>query len=443
MLIVANAIFIGIQTDCSTKRALAIPPQSIPNWFGWLGEIFAAAFLAEVLLRVVAKRWHFVCGEDWRWNVADLTLAFLSMVEEVLQGFNMSYTRLVRGFHMVRVLRVIRVMRFFRELRIMVCSIIQSLVSLSWALVLLLLIMYLFAICFMHAATIYLLEDGSQDIRVQLSESYGSVGATMFSLLLAISGGADWVDLVEPLAEISVLYQVLFSFYVLFVLTGVLNVLTGAFVQRACEFSKLDRDLVVQSELNAHQAFLSTMKGIFEEVDGDGTGKITWHKFREYLQNEHAQAYFSAHQLDTSDARELFLLLDLDEDEEVGIEDFILGCKRLRGQARSSDVQTLLRESKRMGQKNMRAMRKIEAQLRFLLRVACPGVADDSSVVHGSRSPKPRTPGSMRSICTPLAGTRFNMSSATLGSSPSPSPRRRQPASSEGGFGQVRRNMCI
>mmetsp|Transcript_102715 Transcript_102715/g.306839 ORF Transcript_102715/g.306839 Transcript_102715/m.306839 type:complete len:771 (+) Transcript_102715:26-2338(+) len=436
LMIVANAIFIGIQTDMSTKSALAVPPKLNPPWFVWCGNAFVAIFIAEVSFRIAAKRRQFIVGKDWRWNVADVALALLSVVEELMQGFNLSYTRLVRGFHMVRVLRVIRVMRFFRELRLMVCSIIHSLVSLSWALVLLLLIMYLFAICFMHAATIYLLEDVTQEVRPQLSDSYGSVGTTMFSLLMAVSGGVDWISLVQPLAEISAFYQVLFAFYVLFVITGVLNVLTGAFVQRACEFSKLDRDLVVQSEMNSHQAFLTTMKGIFEEVDADGTGRITWHKFREYLQNEHAQAYFSAHQLDTSDARELFLLLDVNEDEEVGIEDFILGCKRLRGQARSSDVQALLRESKRMGQKNIRAMRKVEAQLGYILGAVRSSAqyawTADGTAGLGGRSPKPRTPGSMRSRCTPFGGCHLARSTTTLGSSPSPSPRTRPPRARSG-----------
>uniref|UniRef100_A0A7S1MKT1 EF-hand domain-containing protein n=1 Tax=Alexandrium catenella TaxID=2925 RepID=A0A7S1MKT1_ALECA len=256
--------------------------------------------------------------------------------------------------------------------------------------------------------------------------------------------------MVQPLAEISVFYQVLFAFYVLFVITGVLNVLTGAFVQRACEFSKLDRDLVVQSEMNSHHAFLGAMKGIFEEVDADSTGKITWHNFREYLQNEHAQAYFSAHQLDTSDARELFLLLDVDEEDEVGIEDFILGCERLRGQARSSDVQTLLRESKRMGQKNIRALRKLEAQLSHIysaLRTSASVWPTDVAFAT-SRSPKPRTPGSMRSRCTPLGGTHMAQSQTTLGGSspsPSPSPHQRQPAarSSERGISSTASNRSL
>jgi len=363
-IIFANAVFIGIMTDVSMQNVLASPPRGDPSWFHLVNQIFVGMFVAEVLLRLAAKRLDFVYGIDWKWNIFDFILAAYCLAEELLTGFSITYTRLLRGFRMVRVLRVIRVMRLFRELRLMVCSIIQSMVSLSWALLLLLLIMYLFTIIFMHGATLYFQQDsGKEDVRHALEAWYGTVGRSMYSLLLAVTGGEDWYQIAEPLGDINWLYQILFAFYVLFVVIGVLNVLTSAFVQRACELSRLDRDLAIQSELVSDESFVAEMKSIFEEVDAEGTGCIDWEQFRSFIHNEHVQAYFSTQQLDTSDARELFNLLDQDGDGEVYIEEFILGCKKLRGQAKSSDVATLLRESKKANSKSMRAIRKLEDRL--------------------------------------------------------------------------------
>merc|ERR1712176_265111 len=92
-------------------------------------------------------------------------------------------------------------------------------------------------------------------------------------------------------------------------------------------------------------------------------------------------------QLDTSDARELFNLLDVDENEEIGIEEFILGCKRLRGQAKSSDVATLIRESKKTSAKSMRVMRKMEAQLGALCSFFQGAAGMDGSHASWLRSP--------------------------------------------------------
>lgn len=393
VVIIFNTIFIGIQTDVGIRRALADPPVAEPIWFEWAGNAFMVLFVVEVALRFSADPGDYTCGKHYKWNWGDVMLVMCSLLESIMQGTNeLSYTRLVRGVHMVRVLRVIRVMRFFRELRVMVSSIVQSLVSLSWALGLLLLIMYLFTIAFTHAATAYIQDH--EEVLVGLKENFGSVGTTMFSLLMAISGGVDWVELARPLAEISIFYQMLFAFYVLFVITGILNVLTGTFVQHAVEFSKLDKDLAIQSEMLAQTEFLNTMKGFFEEIDTDGTGKISWEEFREYLQNEHAQAYFAAQQLDTSDARDLFNLLDVDEDQEISLEEFVLGCKRLRGQARSQDVQAILRENKRTSQKNLRAMHALESKLTSLTALV--------AAMSGGRPPL--TEGDMRKVSSSQRG---------------------------------------
>jgi len=376
LMIVVTAVFIGHQTDTCMRNALSVPQGQEPDWFAPVAHSLLALFVVEVFLRGLAKRWGYFFGVDWKWNLFDLLLATYSVAEVFIAhfeeegGFSLTYTRLIRGFRMVRVLRVIRVLRFFRELRLMVCSMMQSIVSLSWALVLMLIIIYLFAIIFMHAGYIYLQEvdvarisKEQEDVREGLATWYGSLPTGMFALLMAVSGGDDWVNFVAPLTAISPAYQILFCIYVFFVLIGMVNVVTGAFVQRACELSKIDRDLVIQGEMVAHESFIAEMKGIFEEVDQDGEGKITWDKFRKFMENDHVQAYFATQQLDTSDARELFTLLDTDGNGSVGLEEFVMGCQRLRGQAKSSDVAALQREQQRSSRKFCRSMKRLDEQL--------------------------------------------------------------------------------
>lgn len=363
IIILANAVFIGYQSELKTRNAALDPPQGEPAWCDLVSYSFLALYCAEVILRVGILRWFFLFGPEWRWNVFDLLLACYSVVEATFLGIGQTYTRLFRSLRLIQVLRVIRVMRFCRELRLMVVAIYQSLASLAWAMVLLFLIMYIFTICFMYAAATYLKQGGDDETRDMLLERYGTVLRSMYTLLLAVANGSNWEELVEPLSRISPVYQVLFTFYVVFVLIGVLNVLTSSFVQRACELAKLDRDVVIHSELASNENFIAEMKDIFEEVDAGGTGKITWDTFRAFMQDEHVQAWFASQQLDTSDARELFNLLDVNGDNEVGIEEFIMGCKKLRGQAKSADVVSLLRESKRTTQRTVRYLKKIEGQL--------------------------------------------------------------------------------
>merc|ERR1719216_248803 len=100
----------------------------------------------------------------------------MSIGEEIVRDMGSASLRVIRGLKMCRVLRMIRVLRFFRDLRLMICSILQSLGALSWALLLLLIIMYLFTIFFMQGAMMYMYEDPNDTlVRVGVSTWYGSL----------------------------------------------------------------------------------------------------------------------------------------------------------------------------------------------------------------------------------------------------------------------------
>jgi len=64
-----------------------------------------------------------------------------------------------------------------------------------------------------------------------------------------------------------------FCFFIGFFQIALLNVLTGIFVERACELSGLDRDLVIQAESLRRESFLEEMKHIFEDADADADAK--------------------------------------------------------------------------------------------------------------------------------------------------------------------------
>merc|ERR1719359_2206297 len=90
------------------------------------------------------------------------------------------------------------------------------------------------------------------------------------------------------------------------------------------------------------------MRDLFQAVDADQSGSITWDELHSHLSDEAVKAYFSLVQIEISEAEGLFHLLDVDESGEVGIEEFIMGCMRLKGTAKSIDMATLLYEHKRM-----------------------------------------------------------------------------------------------
>merc|ERR1719353_1391449 len=167
----------------------------------------------------------------------------------------------------------------------------------------------------------------------------------ILSLMLSISGGMDWWDVCFPLTSISPLYTIAFIVYVFFVIFGVLNVLVGVFLASAAEM--LDRDIIVQSEMMRNTATMKEMLHLFEDIDTNDTGQISWIDFQEYLQDEKAQAFFQYNCFDTSDPQALFALMDADGDGHVDSQEFIMAMMKIRGQAKGSDMLTLVEESKR------------------------------------------------------------------------------------------------
>merc|ERR1719272_1489487 len=105
---------------------------------------------------------------------------------------------------MVKMLRVVRVMRFFKVLRMMVASIIGSMSTLFWSILMMAIMMYMFGLCFLQAAASYLQdaainglvdEEVDQGIILYLS----GCGQAAISLYMAVTGGADWEAIAEPI----------------------------------------------------------------------------------------------------------------------------------------------------------------------------------------------------------------------------------------------------
>jgi hypothetical protein len=374
-LILANAVIVSVRIDRSAMCARSSCPSGHDHTLAWSDEVFLALFLVELMLRIMATRQSYFTGDMWQWNVLDFLLAAWSVHEVSQDRCSFMYVRILRFFRLVRLLRVTNSVLWLRDLRLMACTLLQSLVSIFWAFVLLFVVMYCFGVCFTNAVSGYYLAGNKytgssehdrrlhEDLNHILDKLYGSLPRTMCTLLLAITNGADWMTLAEPLGEVHVVYVAMFAAYVVLVLVGALNVLTSLFVERARELSRSDRDLATQAELASQEAFIVEMRRIFEEVDEDKDGMITWEKFRDYLKNERAQAFFTTQALDTSDAAGLFNLLDKEGKGKIKVEDFALGCMRLRGQAKSSEVATLMRESRKASRKLMTEIRGLKDQL--------------------------------------------------------------------------------
>lgn len=140
-----------------------------------------------------------------------------------------------------------------------------------WAVLLLVLIMYVFSITFTVAVTGYLSEhpgpwaaDSAGSI---LHQRFGGLHNSMHTLFRAISGGLTWTDTADALVAVNWIWSYLFTFYITFCCFAVLNVMTGVFCHSAIQGSEKDQEMVIQSVLQDKQKYMSSLKDLFDQID--------------------------------------------------------------------------------------------------------------------------------------------------------------------------------
>jgi len=251
----------------------------------------------------------------------------------------------------------VRLVRFFRELRMMVYSILRSGWCLVWTLVMLYLVIFIAGIYFTQNVTEYRKQQAKDDgIRSQehielmekLEDMFGGISLSHYTLFQAVSGGVSWGEISDRLMRIHWSNGVIMCFFVFFTVFSVMNIITGIFVDTATHAAHADREEVIQGQLEHEDATLWQLRNIFIEADIDNSGTITAVEFEDHLKDHRIKAHLQALGLDINEARGLFTLLDMDRTGDVVIDEFVTGCMRLKGNAKTLDMQMLMYENKRM-----------------------------------------------------------------------------------------------
>ncbi|CAJ1414861.1 unnamed protein product, partial [Effrenium voratum] len=252
--------------------------------------IFAIWFGFEILLRLLVERLSFFTGEDRAWNVFDFLLVMESVAGLTLNTGNLSLLRIFRVFRLIRIVRLVRTVPALRRLRTMIFSILNSFVDLLWAILVVVLIMYIFSIIFSNAVALYFDEVDVADTRaiasaLEVAAEFGDLYKGMVSLWSAISGGNDWMMYASLLRRITLgeLYFLIFNFYMAFCVIGMFNVVTGVFVDSAvcCR----TEDEVVQGYIDDLRNTTREIKSFFQSADTDQNGTLTYEEFRRHLQD--------------------------------------------------------------------------------------------------------------------------------------------------------------
>jgi len=277
--------------------------------------------------------------------------------------------------------------------------------SLMWALLLLLVIIYVFSIGFTIQAQDYLraqnyllavvqtstppTEQEQPPVGSQLDaihQYFGSLERTAYILAQSILGGVSWGDVSDALLAMDWYVAPMFFFYILFCVLAVLNIITGVFVDNAFETARMQREFLVQKEMELREKYVQAMRTLFMQMDVDDSGTVTLEEIEQYFQEDpRVYSYMCALGLDSDDLGRLFSLLDDRDCGELSVDAFLNGCLRLKGQARSIDVHYLIMQVKRSGEHMEARFKHLENTFR---RCSCASPQSLTSSGFGMTQPQ-------------------------------------------------------
>jgi len=85
----------------------------------------------------------------------------------------------------------------------------------------------------------------------------------------------------------------------------------------------------------------------------DGNGEVSWQEFEKRMNDPDVKLLFAKVGLSVSDAINFFALLDVDGSTSLEIDEFVMGCMRLKNNTGTVDVECSIVETKQMLSKLM------------------------------------------------------------------------------------------
>lgn len=355
-IICINALFVAHTSDWEMKNL----NEPSPMFQTVCENVFFSCYMIELILRLMNHRFYYFINKDMNWNIFDFVLVMLSLFDVVMAlvsspegeggssgGGNISFMRIFRLLKLAKILRTLRVMKVFRDLAQILESFKNCAISLFWSFIMIVFVIYIFALIFLQGLTGYLMDNYGQVSDTQVEEinsSFGSLYTSMVSLYMAVTGGNDWGYYLDLVKKAGVFYELLFLMFTFFFVFALLNILTGVFVEKAVVAAQPDREEIILEQRRKTMEDAHEFKHLCHLLDTDHTGTISKAEFMQSMKNELLTSYMAAVGIEVRDVSLFFDMIGISQDdgEEITIERFVDGCMAMKGLATNFDMQKLI-----------------------------------------------------------------------------------------------------
>jgi len=322
-------------------------------------QFFTWAFFVEVVLKVLVFRRDFFLGEELAWNIFDLVLVILGLVDFIMarsssSGIgNTSFMRLARLLKVVKkITRLVRLLHAFADLRLILECISGVAQPLVWSVILLLGFMLIFSIALVHQMTAYVIENENQlsdEDMEAINAKFGSVQQGVFELLSCTTGGHDWGVAYEIVQKAGPLACASFLAYIGLVGLAVTNVITSIFVDKALRAAVPEVHKQIIEKRRDDFNLMCELQDLFCEIDLDTSHTISKAELMTSLSHIKVASYFELKGLDIKDAETFYdVLVASCGHYEIDMDTFIQGFLCMKGPANHVDVVSLTSRIQKM-----------------------------------------------------------------------------------------------
>eukprot|EP00931_Biecheleriopsis_adriatica_P044007 TRINITY_DN25142_c0_g1_i1.p1 TRINITY_DN25142_c0_g1~~TRINITY_DN25142_c0_g1_i1.p1 ORF type:complete len:578 (+),score=86.20 TRINITY_DN25142_c0_g1_i1:71-1804(+) len=339
-VVLLNILWVGVQTDWVSRHW----SHDTPKYFSLIDLAFAVLTVCELTTRIIAIGWSFFYDSNWKWNWLDLTICLFQVVDVAANSLagGSDGAKNIKVIKLIRVARVARIAVAFPELHVLMSSIVDSMYSLLWVLLLIFAFLYAVAIVITQVVSDHKLKMGRDELHgdgMLLLTYFGTLDLTMVSLYQVISGGIEWGELSRPLEEqISPIFMYFFPIYVAFQLFAMLNVITANFVEHT-------NRRAVQVQAEGQVAALWDMLGHTPVEPGEEDPfTIDLTHFKQYRDHPTMIQFREAIQAEDMDCEDIFNLFDRDRDGVISPTELLQMSAELIGPAKATSLARLSRQ---------------------------------------------------------------------------------------------------
>jgi len=285
-------------------------------------------------------------------NTFDMVVVVMSVIDTfILQvldlGGVLRFTTFMRFVRIMRLIRLVRLLKLTKELWMVTSSLGHAMKILAWVFVVMAMLLYISGM--LVTAEIGINNELYNDYYTKVVYGttrkgwdhelyFKTIFRSMFTLFQMMTL-ESWTDDIARHVVRNQPGMLIFLILFLGVLTfGLMNIVIAIVVENTLAQAERDEKRLTKAKERDRLKVFSQLRDIFVEADADQSGSLDVQEVIDVIARPEIYNKLKMIDFPVENPVQIFTLLDYDDSGELSIDEFISGCLRMKGSAKSKDL---------------------------------------------------------------------------------------------------------